>query len=299
MDSLLSRFLSIVVLGAVVLFAGCSGHQRRAGTHDPIVIGWTAWDDAEFVTRLAKAVIEDHTHHPVQLKLAGIGKQYRGVANGRLDAMLMAWLPDTHARYWQRYRRRLVDLGPLYQGGQLGWVVPDYVPRDRLNSIADLAKPDIAARLHHRIQGIDPGAGLMQLSKKALKRYGLNTQYRLAAADARVMSRVLARAEAAHKWVVVTGWTPHWIFGKWRLRFLQDPKGALGSRQHVDALVRDGFREDYPRVAAILSRMHLGLPELQNAMLDAQANGYATAVEDFMARHADQVAQWTAPGKRH
>lgn len=252
------------------------------------------------MTRLAKAVIEDHTHHPVQLKLAGIGKQYRGVASGRLDAMLMAWLPDTHARYWQRYRRRLVDLGPLYQGGQLGWVVPDYVPRDELNSIADLANPDIAARLGHRIQGIDPGAGLMERSKEALDRYGLDKQqYRLVAADAHVMSKALAAAEADHDWIVATGWTPHWIFGKWSLRFLADPKNVLGSGQHVDALVREGFREDYPRVAAILSAMQLSLPELQNAMFDAQKNGYPTAIRHFMNQHANQVSQWVAAGKRY
>ncbi len=213
--------------------------------------------------------------------------------------MLMAWLPDTHARYWKRYRDRLVDLGPLYRGGQLGWVVPDYVPRDRLNSIADLADPDIAARLGHRIQGIDPGAGLMQLSQHALKSYGLNKQYQLVAADAHVMSKALAAAEADHGWIVVTGWTPHWIFAKWPLRFLKDPKNALGAAQHIDAVVREGFRKDYPRVAAILSAMHLSLPELQSAMFDAQKNGYPTAIQNFMDQHADQVAQWVATGKRH
>lgn len=290
---------SIVLLAGMLLSTGCSDNEHRPNADDPIVIGWTAWDDAEFVTRLAKAVIEDNTHHPVHLKLAGIGKQYRGVASGRLDAMLMAWLPDTHARYWKRYRDRLVDLGPLYRGGRLGWVVPDYVPRDRLNSIAGLADPDIAARLGHRIQGIDPGAGLMQLSGNALKTYGLTDQYRLVAADAHAMSKALAAAEADHGWIVVTGWTPHWIFAKWPLRFLKDPKDALGSAQHIDAVVREGFREDYPRVAAILSAMELSLPELQNAMFDAQKNGYPTAIQHFMDQHSQQVAQWVAAGKSH
>lgn len=294
------RYLCSVALAAVVLVtSSCGEHTPEASADDPIVIGWTAWDDAEFVTRLAKALIEANTDHPVHLELAGIRQQYQGVANGRLDAMLMAWLPDTHARYWARYQDRLVDLGTLYRGGRLGWVVPDYIPRDRLDSIADLAEPKVAARLGHRIQGIDPGAGLMQSSEEALKRYGLTDQYQLVPADAHAMSKALARAEAKHNWIVVTGWTPHWIFGKWPLRFLKDPKNALGSPQHIDVLVREGFREDYPRVAAILAAIDLPLVELQNAMFDAENNGYPAAIQHFMDQHADQVAHWVAAGKRH
>ncbi|MES1937609.1 glycine betaine ABC transporter substrate-binding protein [Salinisphaera hydrothermalis] len=282
---------------AILGFAGCGDRDHEAARDAPIVIGWTAWDDAEFVTRLARRIIEDHTDHPVQLKLAGIEKQYRGVASGRLDAMLMAWLPDTHARYWKRYRDRLVDLGPLYEGGRLGWIVPDYVPRARVNSIADLADPTVAQRMGHRIQGIDPGAGLMQLSHEALQAYGLSGEYRLAKADAHIMARALAHAESDHQWIVVTGWTPHWIFAKWRLRFLSDPKNALGSSQHVDAIVRDGFRRDYPKVANILSAMHLSLAELQAGMFDAQQHGYPTAIDHFVATHHAEIASWVAAGR--
>ncbi|HET7314158.1 glycine betaine ABC transporter substrate-binding protein, partial [Salinisphaera sp.] len=286
------KWCFVGVLALVVGLSGCYDESRTAAADAPIVIGWTAWDDAEFVTRLAKRVIEDNTDHPVRLELAGIKNQYRGVARGRLDAMLMAWLPDTHARYWKRYHDDLVDLGPLYRGGRLGWVVPDYVPRDRLNSIADLADPDVADRLGHRIQGIDPGAGLMQLSHEALSAYGLADQYRLEAADAHAMAQALAAAEADHDWIVVTGWTPHWIFDQWRLRFLKDPKNALVTPQHIDALVREGFRDDYPRVAAMLSAMHLSLAELQSALFDARNNGYPAAIRHFIDQHPDQIAQW-------
>lgn len=294
----LSRSLYVVGLMAVaVALCGCGNRSQPAPADNTIVIGWTAWGDAEFVTRLASTVIEASTDHRVRLKLAGIGKQYQGVAQGRLDAMLMAWLPDTQARYWSQYRDQLVDLGPLYGGGRLGWLVPEYVPRDRLNSIADLADPDIAARLGHRIQGIDPRAGLMQLSENALNAYGLADQYRLVAGDGNTMSQALGAAEAVHRWVVVTGWRPHWIFGEWPLRFLKDSQHVLGASQHIDVLVREGFRGDYPQVAAMLAAMHLSLSELQAAMFDAEKNGYPAAIQHFMDQHSHQVASWVAAGK--
>lgn len=294
MNRYFRHILWLVMAAAILLLTSCGDRDQAVADNAPIVIGWTAWDDAEFVTRLARRIIEDHTHHPVQLKLAGIEKQYRGVASGRLDAMLMAWLPDTHARYWKRYGDRLVDLGPLYQGGRLGWVVPDYVPRGRVNSIADLAKPAVAQRMDHRVQGIDPGAGLMQLSQETIQAYGLAGEYRLVSADAHAMAKALARAESDRRWIVVTGWTPHWIFAKWPLRFLKDPKNVLGSSQHVDVLVREGFRQDYPKVATLLSAMHLSLAELQAGMFDAQQHGFPTAIDRFVATHHDQIASWVA-----
>lgn len=286
------RLCWLTVLIAMIVLGGCNADRQAPAASDTITIGWTAWDDAEFVTRLAQAVIEKHTEHDVRIKLAGIEQQYQGVAEGRYDAMLMAWLPDTHARYWARYQNRVVDLGTLYRGGQLGWAVPDYVPANQLGSIADLVKAGIADRLGHRIQGIDPGAGLMQLSEQALAAYGLSDQYRLVAADAHAMTGALAEAEQDRSWIVVTGWTPHWMFAKWRLRFLRDPKNALGTPQRVDALVRPGFRQDYPRVAAILSAMNLSMAQLQAAMFEAEQTSYQDAVDQFMSQHQMQVRHW-------
>lgn len=61
--------------------------------------------------------------------------------------MMMAWLPDTHASYLRKVKDRVVDLGTLYEGAQVGWAVPAYVPRGQLDSIQDLDKRAARARL--------------------------------------------------------------------------------------------------------------------------------------------------------
>src|SRR5699024_3337287 len=109
-----------------------------------------------------------------KLTMSAIALQFEGVASGDIDGMLMAWLPDTHASYWKRYKDQVVDLGPLFEGAKLGWVVPDYVPKDKLGSISDLKNDDIADKLDDTITGIDPGAGIMQLSEDTLKAYDLD-----------------------------------------------------------------------------------------------------------------------------
>jgi glycine betaine/proline transport system substrate-binding protein len=255
-------------------------------------IGWTAWTDAEVVTKLARRVLEERFGLDVDLVMADIGIQYQGVANGDLDLMLMAWLPVTHADYWRRFAGDVVDLGILYTRARLGWAVPAYVPEERLGSIADLADPAIRRRLGGRVQGIDPGSGLMQASERAIDAYGLQ-DYELVSASGAAMTAALARAIERNEWIVVTAWNPHWMFARWDLRYLDDPKRALGGREHVDALARKGFYQDFPpEISEFLARMYLPLDELEEALLTATNDSVDVAVDDYLTEHADRIDYW-------
>src|ERR671921_543718 len=234
-----------------------------------INIGWTAWSDAEAVTTLAKKVLQDRMGYKVELTMADIGIQYQGIATGKLDAMLMSWQPLTHKPYLDKVRQDVVDLGPMYTRAKLGWVVPAHVPESELKSIEDLKKPEVKKKLGSKIQGIDPGAGLMQASEKALKEYGLSDYQLVSASEAAMLSGV-DRAARRDQWIVATAWSPHWMFVKHQLRYLEDPKGALGGQETINKLVRRGFQQDQPEAAAFLTRMALPLADVEKIMFDAQ-----------------------------
>lgn len=271
---------------------GVTTHSVTEFSDKTISIGWTSWADAKFMAQLVKQQIESHTPLDVYLSKATIGVQYKAVANGDLDGMVMAWLPDTHKSYWKQVHGDVIDLGPMYTGAVVGWAVPDYVSKDKIDSISDLSKDGIADELDHTIQGIDPGAGEMKLSAKAMKDYGLEDNYHLKKASESAMTAALGRAIHTSEPIVVTLWTPHWAFGKWNVRFLKDPKNDLGGPQHVDAIVRKGFRKDHPKVAKFLSHLHIPLDELQDAMYVAHQTDEKTAVTNFVKKHQALVKSW-------
>jgi glycine betaine/proline transport system substrate-binding protein len=257
-----------------------------------IRIGWTAWSDAEVVTKLAARLLEERLGLEVDLILLDIGLQYQGLAAGDLDAMLMAWLPKTHEAYMDKVGDALVNLGPIYTRARLGWVVPDYVPKEELSSLEDLRDPAVQRRIGRKIQGIDPGAGLMQASERALEAYDLD-RLRLVSASGAAMTAALARAIRREEWIVVTGWSPHWMFSEWDLRYLDDPKGALGARERVHVLVREGFYQEFnPQVTEFLARMYLPLEELEAIMADAQQTSYEEAVQRYIDSHEARVYYW-------
>lgn len=264
-----------------------------AAAADSVKIGWTAWSDAEFITKLTARVLEDRLGQEVELIQTDIAPQYQGLAAGDIDVMLMAWLPGTHEDYMDAVGSDIVSLGILYGYARLGWAVPTYIPEDQLSSIEDLKNDDVRDQLGGTITGIDPGAGLTRLSEQAIEDYGLDG-YDLQISSGAGMTAALARAVRRDEWIVVTGWSPHWKFGAHELRYLEDPRGSLGSFERVHAMARQGFYQDNPEAALMISRIHLDLDALQDAMFYAQENSYEEAVDRFIEQHGDVIDYWVS-----
>lgn len=262
----------------------------RAEDDGIISIGWTAWADAEVVSKLAATIIGQGMDKPVELTLADIDIQYRNVAVGNLDLMLMSWQPVTHAEYLKRYGDRLLDLGPLYEDTRVGWAVPAYVPADQVATPADLQRH--AERFGRRVVGIDPGAGLMQRSRALMRQTAGLEDWTLTQGTGPLMARTLLQAVDQGDWIVATLWSPHWLFAASELRYLDDPQGNFEPRESVHALARPGFAEDYPEVAGFIRRFRLELADVERMMAAARAEGHRQAIRDFIAANRARVAYW-------
>ncbi|KRD67010.1 glycine betaine ABC transporter substrate-binding protein [Ensifer sp. Root278] len=286
-------FKTLVTMSLAVSIAAGTFGVALGEDKAPVKIGWAAWSDAEFVTKLAAKLINDKLGHEVELVQTDIAPLYQGVSRGDLDAMMMAWLPETHADYFAKVKDKVTTLGTVYDGARLGWVVPKYVPEDAIASIDDLKKDDVKEKLKGRIEGIDPGAGLTRLSEQALKDYELDS-YKLQISSEAGMLTTVDRAVRKEQWFVATSWSPHWMFGKYELRYIDDPKDALGKAERVNVLARKGFETDNPEVAGFLSRMKLPIGDLEAAMFNAQETSYEKAVDKYIADHPDQISAWLA-----
>lgn len=277
------RLLLALGLAALILPSA-----SRAQDDGIISIGWTAWDDAEVVSKLAAVIIGQGMREPVELTLADIDQQYRNVANGSLDLMLMSWQPRTHESYLDRYGDDLVDLGPLYDGTTIGWAVPAYVPED-IATPRDLTVQ--AQRFGSRIIGIDPGAGLMRRSRELIEVAGLRG-WQLTEGTGPLMAQTVIEAASNQEWFVATLWNPHWLFAEVEMRYLEDSEGVFGPPEAVHALARDGFEQDYPAVAGFVRRFRLDIPTLEALMAAARRDGTRTAIDDFIAANTDTVRYW-------
>ncbi|MDD4344055.1 MAG: glycine betaine ABC transporter substrate-binding protein [Eubacteriales bacterium] len=155
------------------------------------------------------------------------------------------------------------------------------------------AEESVAEKFQGRVIGIEPGAGLMSASEEAIEAYGL-TDYALMDGSSATMTATLADAIANEEWVIVTGWTPHWKFAKWDLKYLEDPKNVFGRDEQIHTLVRSGLDADMPDVYALLDNFSWTPDDMAALMVSNSEEGadeYANAVA-WIEENADKVAEW-------
>ena len=157
------------------------------------------------------------------------------------------------------------------------------------------AKKPLGPQINYTITGIDAGAGIMSSTDKALKAYGLEQKnWQLQPSSTAAMTSTLQKAIADKRPIVVTGWTPHWMFTKFPLKFLKDPKNVYGKAEQIHTIVRKGIKQDAPQDYQLLDQFHWTPKEISSVML-AVNNGQdpAAAAKAYVKKHPEQIAQWT------
>ena len=254
-----------------------------------VTIGYVdGWSDSVATTNVAAEVIRQKLGYDVKLQAVATGIMWQGVATGKLDAMLSAWLPVTHGEYWAKNKDKVVDYGPNFKDAKIGLIVPEYV---KANSIADLKTDESFKK---KIVGIDAGSGVMIKTEQAIKDYGLDG-YKLQASSGAAMIAELTRAEEKKESIAVTGWVPHWMFAKWKLRFLEDPKGVYGAAETVNSIGSKELNKKAPEVAAFLKKFQwASKDEIGEVMLAIQDGAKPeAAAKDWVAKHPERVSEWT------
>lgn len=263
--------IGIVTMAAAMLFsAGCGRKQEPAAGKESSApsaaktarLTYVNWAEGVAYTHLAKVVLEEKMGYEVELTSADVGPAYTAVAQGSHDAYMECW-PGLHKDYLEQYKGKLVDLGSVYEGTETGLAVPTYVTIDKISELNEHAD-----KFNGRITGIDAGAGIMKTTEEELlPAYELD-KMKLLASSGPAMTAALQDAVRREDWIVVTAWKPHWMFGRWDLKFLeQDPDKVIWDSGNIQIIGRADLHEDKPELAAFLSAMYFSDEELHDLML--------------------------------
>jgi len=284
-------FLILLVLFSVIFVAGCTDEagspttEPGAGAAKEVSIGYVLWDSEIASTNVLKIVYEQ-AGYDVELKAVDAGPLYQGLADGQVDMSISSWMPATHAAYWDTYGDSIDMVGQNLQGAKVGLVVPTYVTIDsidEMNSVAD--------QFDGKIIGIEPGAGIMGMTETAIENYSLD--YTLVASSSAGMAAQLTDAYADGDWIVVTGWTPHWKFVRFDLKYLDDPQGVYGGEEYIASLARMGFKEDNPDAYAILERFSWTPADMESIMLAVEGGETPEdAAQAWVDANQDTVTYW-------
>lgn len=285
------RLVIAVLVGAMFLslvLAGCgNGSDDQTGENQTIKIGYVNWSEGIAMTNLVQAILEDKMGYEVETTMTDVAPLFASLASGGTDVFLDAWLPITHKSYMEEYGEQIEDLGYNFENAKIGLVVPSYVDIDSIEELNDAVD-----EFDGTIVGIDSGAGIMSTTETAIETYGLN--YELMPGSGPTMTAALKKAIDNNEAIVVTGWSPHWMFARFDLKYLDDPEGVYGDAEYIHTLARLGFSDDMPEVAQFLENFFLDeseLGDLMGAIEDSDEDPLEVARE-WMNENEELVDSW-------
>lgn len=286
--------LSVAAGLSLTLFAaGCTadedntaGTAATVGEGQKIELAYVEWDTEVASTNVIGKVLED-LGYDVKLTPLDNAVMWEAVASGEADAMVAAWLPGTHAAQFKKYGDKMVNLGPNLEGAAIGLVVPTYM--EDVTSIEDLA--DHADK---SITGIEPGAGVVAAAERSLDDYSNLEGWKVQTSSSGAMATSLGQAYENEEEIIITGWSPHWMFQKYDLKYLEDPKGTFGEAETINTMVRKGLEKDLPKAYKVLDNFNWSPEEMEEIMLAVQ-NGESPedAAAAWVEANQDRVDEWT------
>lgn len=152
----------------------------------------------------------------------------------------------------------------------------------------------LGPQVNYTITGIDAGAGVMGNTQTALEKYGLTQKnWQLQTSSTAAMTSVLDKALKNKQPIVITGWVPHWMFTKYDLKFLDDPKKVYGESEGIHTIARLGLKKDQLGFYQFLENFNWTSDQLAQVMLQINDGGDpAKAAKNYLKRHPEQLNTW-------
>ncbi|MGX2959904.1 glycine betaine ABC transporter substrate-binding protein [Peribacillus sp. JNUCC 23] len=151
----------------------------------------------------------------------------------------------------------------------------------------------IGGQTNYKIIGIEPGAGIMNQSRDAIEKYGLD-DWQLVEGSSAAMVAELKKAYNKKEPIIVTGWSPHWMFSTYDLKYLEDPNNSYGGAENINTIVRKGLQQDAPGAYTILDQFVWKTSDMEEVMVDVTGGmDPSKAAEKWINANQDKVAEWT------
>lgn len=275
----------VVALAAVLALFGINQFTDVGPSAEgEVELSYVEWDSEIASTNVIATVLEDLGYEVTKTPLDN-AIMWESVVSGETDGMVAAWLPNTHGPMYQEYGDQIVDLGPNLEGADLGITVPAYMDVDSIE--------DLTTEADQQITGIEAGAGVVAAAQDAVAAYPNLSEWEVVPSSSGAMVTALGQAIDNEQEIIITGWTPHWMFQAYDLKYLEDPLGSMGDAETINTIVREDFEEDMPEVYTILDNFYWEMEDMESVMLEiSEGADPQTAARNWVTDNPDKVELW-------
>lgn len=251
------------------------------------------WPGVQVETEVVSQIFEAMGYQVKQISAApafGI----KTVSTGDVDAVLAVWIPSEKSTLEAVMKEGNVAIaGTELSDALYGVVVPDYVWKAGVHSLADLHKyPDKFGKV---IYGIDAGSDGNLIMKQAIKNNTYDLQgWQVLPSSTSAMLAQAERRMNQHKWVAFLGWKPHWMNIAYHIKYLKDPKKIWGGNYVIHTIANKQFLKENPDIKRFLKQFVVASKTQSGWIYQYSFKNVdkAKVAKDWITQHKDVVDRW-------
>jgi glycine betaine/proline transport system substrate-binding protein len=259
-----------------------------SGYSNELKLGYTNDSTSIITSNLVKAVLAEKLGVSVKLTEYPVDHLWRDVAAGKIDAMISAWLPQSHASFLKQYKGQIEILKPVTLGIKIGLVTPTYVTIDRLDQFNTKV-----SRFNNKVYCIKGHIGSVEMTKRAIAAYSLQNVKCEELSEQKLIKKV-EDCSGKLDWIALGIWSPHIIFSQWKLKFLEDTKDVFSRDEQIVAISKTSLQKEERDAYAFLKKFYCSPKEIQemmNSIIKLNKSPYGAAKE-YIAKNPEQVKKW-------
>lgn len=150
----------------------------------------------------------------------------------------------------------------------------------------------VSEEMNYTITGIEPGAGQTETNEVVMDEYENLEGWEQELSSTGAMLTQLGEAYDNEEPIVISAWSPHYMFANWDLKFLDDPKEIFDEESFI-TIARKGLEEDIPEAYNLIDRFSWEISEIEPALLEAQGKDLEQVAIEWVEENPEKIEEWT------
>jgi glycine betaine/proline transport system substrate-binding protein len=213
---------------------------------------------------------------------------FEALATGEIDVAISAWLPYTHVKYQDMYHREIKKHSLLCDSLGLYMIVPEYA---EMTSIEDLALA--GSMLRNTIVIPESQNALFHFGKDIIVDYGLSNFTLVESNWDNIVTYIDESIQKKAAFAII-GVRPHWIFERYDIKTLSDPRRSLGNWEQAFVCINSDFLVRMPVICSFLANVNFTLSDIETLMEMNQTLGtepYENAMR-WINQNTSRINRW-------